>query len=339
MSASNSLNTTAPVDMRTFCLHNPDSPDCDNVPSFYGYHINLAANAAFLGIFAASLLGYAVTLAVTRRGVAFNLALMLGLLCEILGYAGRVINWRNPWDENGFLMQICCLTIGPAFMAASLYLCLRRIVTAFGPENSRIPPEYYTRIFIPCDVVSLLLQATGGGMAAISFHNNDSNTTGTNIMVVGLSFQVATLVGFILASLDFALRTHRASASSLTSDPVFVRMRGTRRFKAFLAALALSTFCILWRSAFRAAELSEGWGGPIIRKQGLFIGFEGVLIIVAALALNVFHPIICAPELFASGGGLKGMWFVRRKGQHGGEKKARGKGNNEGTNEDSSDTA
>ena len=131
---------------RLFCSHNPDSPFCDNVPTFYDYHINLAANAAFVAIFALSLLGYAVTLAVRRRAVAFNVALMLGLLCEVIGYAGRVMSWKNPWDENGFLMQICCLTIGPAFMAAGIYLCLRRIVSAFGPENSRIPPEYYTRI-------------------------------------------------------------------------------------------------------------------------------------------------------------------------------------------------
>lgn len=135
-----------PDNLQVFCLHNPDSPVCDHVPNFYDYRIDLAANAAFLAIFAASLLGYAVTLAVTRRGVAFGVALMLGLVCEIIGYAGRIMSWQNPWDENGFLMQICCLTIGPAFMAASIYLCLRRIVSAFGPENSRIPPEYYTRI-------------------------------------------------------------------------------------------------------------------------------------------------------------------------------------------------
>lgn len=43
-------------------------------------------------------------------------------------------------------MQIVCLTIAPAFMAGGIYLCLRRIVYAFGPENSRIRPESYTRI-------------------------------------------------------------------------------------------------------------------------------------------------------------------------------------------------
>jgi len=56
------------------------------------------------------------------------------------------MSWKNQWEQNGFLIQIVCLTIAPAFMAGGLYLCLRRIVYAFGPENSRIKPESYTRI-------------------------------------------------------------------------------------------------------------------------------------------------------------------------------------------------
>jgi hypothetical protein len=48
-----------------------------------------------------------------------------------------------------------------------VYLCLRRIVSAFGPENSRLPPEYYTRI------VSQLLFGTddispGSGLICLS---------------------------------------------------------------------------------------------------------------------------------------------------------------------------
>lgn len=139
-------NRTALADAQLFCRDNPKNPLCDDVPNFYEYRLDLAPNAAFLGIFGASLIAYTVILIVTRRGVAFNIALLLGLICEVLGYLGRILSWHNPWDENGFMIQICCLTIGPAFMAAGCYLCLRRIVSAFGPENSRLPPEYYTRI-------------------------------------------------------------------------------------------------------------------------------------------------------------------------------------------------
>jgi hypothetical protein len=306
-----------PILPQLYCRERPDAQLCDNVRGFYEYRINLAANVAFAAVFGLSLLGFAGVLAWKRRAVAFSVALMLGLLCEILGYAGRIMSHGNPWVDTGFLIQICCLTIGPAFMAAGIYLCLRRIVAAFGPENSRIPPEYYTRIFIPCDVISLILQALGGGMAAVSSQNHESAQTGTDIMIAGLSFQVLTIFVFILAASDFALRTWRRQralgADALAQDPALVRMRASFRFKAFLVALALSTLLILWRSAFRVAELSEGWNGPIIKDQGLFIAFEGVLIVLAVVLLNFFHPALCMREVLEAGGGLKGLWCFRRK--------------------------
>lgn len=43
-------------------------------------------------------------------------------------------------------MQMCCLTVGPALMAAAIYLCMRRIVCYFGKENSLIAPSYFARI-------------------------------------------------------------------------------------------------------------------------------------------------------------------------------------------------
>ncbi|GAB0136220.1 hypothetical protein EsDP_00004531 [Epichloe bromicola] len=289
--------------LRTFCFNNPSSPTCDDIPStFYEYRVDLAPNAIFLALYGASLVAHAATWALTRRAGIFSAALVLGLVCEVLGYVGRIMSWDNPWDQNGFMMQICCLTIGPAFMAAGCYLCLRRIVSAFGPENSRLPPAYYTSIFIPCDVVSLVLQAAGGALASIAVQDHESPDQGSHIMVAGLAFQVATMVGFIAASLDFALRVCRRrealGAAALSQDPALVRMRGSLRFKLFLAALSLASFLILWRSCFRVAELSEGWSGPIMANQAMFIGFEGVLVLVAVLALNFFHPAVCARELF-----------------------------------------
>ncbi|KAF5003613.1 hypothetical protein FDECE_9846 [Fusarium decemcellulare] len=302
----------------TWCFENPKSDICDDVSSYYQYRLDLAPNAAFLAIFGASLIGFVVVWAITRKGMAFNIALILGLICEVLGYVGRILSWQNPWSENGFLVQICCLTIGPAFMAAGIYLCLRRIVSAFGPENSRLPPEYYTRIFIPCDVVSLILQALGGALASVSSHQHEDPKTGSNIMIAGLAFQVATILGFILCSLDFALRTMRRQRAlgdaALDQRPQVVKVRNSRRFKTFLGALSLASFCILWRSAFRVAELSEGWDGPVMGDQYMFVGFEGILIIVAVVALNIFHPALCMKELLElDDGALKGVWCLRSR--------------------------
>ena len=195
-------------------------------------------------------------------------------------------------------MQIVCLTIAPAFLAAGIYLTLSRIVLVFGPENSRIKPLSYPRIFIPCDVMSLLLQAAGGGLASAASHSNKSPDTGDHIMVAGLAFQVLTLFVFILLCADFALRTLRRMRrmGDAATDPTHAKLRASWTFRSFLGALALATLCIFIRSLYRVAELSEGWEGALIKNQKLFIGLEGAMVIVAVLSLNAFHPGLCFRE-------------------------------------------
>jgi hypothetical protein len=131
------------------CSNNPNLLICSVIPSYYYYRLDIVANSFFLTIFSLSLIGYLVAYAATRRGLGFTIAMTLGLIAEILGYTARIMSWQNQWSETPFLMQICCLTFGPAFMAAGVYLCLRRVVFAFGPENSRIPPQWYTRTVCP----------------------------------------------------------------------------------------------------------------------------------------------------------------------------------------------
>ena len=113
-------------------------------------------------------------------------------------------------------------------------------------------------------------------------------------MVAGLAFQVFTLLIFMILCVDFALRTQKRYKSmgenAFDQNPVYKKLREGWRFKAFLAALTLATICIFWRSVYRVAELGEGWTGNLIRHQWLFVGFEGVMVIVACLALNVFNP-------------------------------------------------
>jgi len=281
---------------------------CPIDSSYYFYRVSIGANATFIALFSISLLGFLITFALTRRATAFTVAMSAGVILEVIGYAGRIQSWQDQWAQTGFLMQIVCLTIAPAFMAGGIYLCLRRIVYAFGPENSRITPEAYTRIFIPCDLLSLLLQAAGGGIASSASHQNKSPDTGDNIMVAGLAFQVLTLLIFMVLCVDFALRTHKRFKSmgeaAFDQSPVYVKLREGWKFKGFLAALALATICIFWRSVYRVAELAEGWTGHLIRQQWLFVGFEGVMVIVACFALNIFNPAFTFSEAMTGLGGL-----------------------------------
>ena len=154
------------------------------------------------------------------------------------------------------------------------------------------------RQFIPCDLVSLVLQGVGGGLASVASTDGGDMVPGDNTMMAGLAFQVASILVFIGLATDFVVRTRRriqsmGAAAALDQDPAVVRIRNSFMFKACLVALTISTLAILWRSAFRLAELSGGWTGPLMAKQTLFYIMEGAMISVACLVLNVFHPAIC----------------------------------------------
>lgn len=127
-------------------------------------------------------------------------------------------------------------------------------------------------------------------------------------MVAGLACQVFTLIIFMALCLDFALRTLKRyrtlGSSAFDQNPLFIQLRSRWQFKAFLFSLTLATICVFWRSVYRVAELSEGWTGHLIRQQFLFVGFEGVLVGVACLVLNAFHPAVMFREGMVGAGGV-----------------------------------
>ena len=95
------------------------------------------------------------------------------------------------------------------------------------------------------------------------------STTGVDIGLAGLAFQVFTLVAFILLSLDYAYR-YRKDVKNGTVHGGGV----DKAFKIFLGFLCLSTILIFVRCAYRSYELSGGYQGAAIRNQWLFVGLE-----------------------------------------------------------------
>jgi hypothetical protein len=114
--------------------------------SFYNYRIDLTANIAFLVYFSIALVIYPAIWIYTRRGHFFAIAMILGLVTEIIGYGGRIWAYNNQWSEAAYAMQLICLTLAPAFFSAGIYVCLGRVVMIYGTENSRIPPRWYSLI-------------------------------------------------------------------------------------------------------------------------------------------------------------------------------------------------
>jgi hypothetical protein len=178
------------------------------------------------------------------------------------------------------------LTIAPALLTACIYMCLGRVIVAIGSENSRLKPKMYTYIFVGCDVLSLVLQAIGGGMAAT---NSTGSQRGVDIMIAGLISQVVTMTLFLALWADFVLRTRRARGSRMQPQ-MYESLRAQKNFSLFQWSLFVATVLIFVRCIYRVAELWDGFGGKLANHEATFMIFEGPMIIIAVAALTVFHP-------------------------------------------------
>jgi hypothetical protein len=196
----------------------------------------------------------------------------------------------SPFHNNDFLMYLVTLTIAPAFLAAAIYLCLSRIVIVYGQQLSRFKPRTYTIVFCTCDIISLVVQALGGGIASAANTVSSSNL-GKNTMLAGLSFQVFSLTLFEIAAGEFALRVVKGKGNW---NPRYITLVKSRLFKAFLVGLIVASVTIFSRSVYRCVELSGGFYGTLfVSDEALFMVMEGVMIIIATSCLTWLHPAVC----------------------------------------------
>lgn len=159
--------------------------------------------------------------------------------------------------------------------------------------------------------MSLILQATGGAIAAAAHKAKDQSTLdkGTNVMIAGLAFQVFTMFVFISLSCYFVagiMNDYRRRVRQYITLPRNINAIRTspsfKAFKAFVFCIFGSTLLIFVRCYYRVVELSGGWRGNLMKNQNLFIVCEGVFVLVASLLLTIGHPALTALMILDASG-------------------------------------
>lgn len=254
----------------------------------FAYIPDLGANILYICIFGFYLL-IQVALGIKFRTWDYMGAMLCGGFLEVAGYTARIFMRKYPQERTPFLMDNICLILGPAFLAASIYLCMGRIVVVYGRRLSRLSPRSILIIFICCDLTNLILQGVGGAISSTSLHR-DQIQTGINVIIAGLATQVTSLLMFICLGVEFGFRVRRESHDLAKGT---CELRETRVWKAFLCGLALATLCTFTRSCFRIAELSQGFSGPLANDEITFMVLEGAMMIIATGNLTLLHPGLC----------------------------------------------
>ncbi|CRL17754.1 RTA1 like protein [Penicillium camemberti] len=251
----------------------------EGVGTSYGYIPSLGAGIAYCALFGLSMILHTVQFTWKRQWWASVFS--VGCLVEVIGWAGRTWSAKCPYNGTAFLMQISTLIIAPTFFTAGIYILLGRFIQLLGPESSFIKPSLYLWIFCTCDIISLVVQAVGGGMASGEADKIGGDTaTGTHIMVAGIVFQLFSITIFVVCAVDFIRRTMRKRLLQSVNGSVI----------PLFAAMILSIVCIYIRSIYRTIELVQGWDGYLITHESYFVALDGAMMVVSVAVFNVLHP-------------------------------------------------
>ncbi|OIW33073.1 putative RTA1 domain protein [Coniochaeta ligniaria NRRL 30616] len=258
------------------------------------YQPNIAGNAFFVAVFGV-LLFVQLGLGIRHKTWSYLVAVVFGLILEVVGYVGRIQLHDDPFNFNFFIEYLVCLTIAPAFLTAAIYVTFARVVYSCDERLSWIRPKRISIIFMTCDFVCLVLQAAGGAITSTSSGESqeaaDMRQTGVNIMIGGLAFQVVSLFLFILYAAVYAWRWHAASA--LHYRHRLQPAHSTLGWRSLVFGLAIASVTIFVRCAFRVAELWRGFQSPLASNEVAFMLLEGTMVIIACLCLTLGHPGLC----------------------------------------------
>ncbi|KDR83263.1 hypothetical protein GALMADRAFT_239130 [Galerina marginata CBS 339.88] len=274
----------------------------------YHYIPTKGVAAAFISLYGLSTLTH-ITQAVYYRMWWLIPTVCLSGLLEVMGWAARLWSSFDAPNSSPFEMQITCTIIGPTPLLAANFVIFGIVIQRLGTQYSRLSPKWYTILFCTCDVISLVVQAVGGGKAATAAGNDMDPTPGGHIMLGGIVFQLMTITIYAICATEFFIRYFknwplpRAGATPPTDGkeyrlPDAGCISGKITFMS--VALLFSTMCLFVRAIYRTIELSNGWNGRIISTQVLFNVLDGAMVTLAIYTLNFAHPGL----LLGTGSGL-----------------------------------
>ncbi|CUS21768.1 LAQU0S04e00342g1_1 [Lachancea quebecensis] len=281
--------------------------------NYSGMVPNLAFNVCMAVIFGL-LLVMQVGIGIWTKQWWFLVSFTFTCILEVLGYAGRASGHFDVYNVDTFLLQFITLTIAPVFTMAGIYYQLAKLIEVYGHRFAVIKnPMLYSYIFMACDIISLIVQAVGGGMAGSAAADHKDPASGDHVFVAGLAFQVASMSAFLILwfhlvyQIFVATRMQHTGAKraslSLFRVPQeeidylyrpkfeFLRLHPKRWvFTYFPWILTAASLLIFVRCIYRVIELAEGWSGNLITHEVYFIILDALMMSLATTLLTVCHP-------------------------------------------------
>lgn len=145
---------------------------------------SLVGTAIILALFAA-LVPAQLWIGVRCRTTTYSLALVTGLLLDIVGYAGRLLLRSNLASKTYFLLFLLGSTLGPTLITAAIFATLPHIFALYGSDLRRAAkPVWLSYLFLGFDIFTVIFQALGSGFAVEGF--DQAQVSLSNFGMLGL---------------------------------------------------------------------------------------------------------------------------------------------------------
>ncbi|KAF5664802.1 7-aminocholesterol resistance proteini [Fusarium heterosporum] len=218
---------------------------------FFEYLPNKPAAVSFVVLFGAATLAHLVFIFVFRAW--FFIPFILGGICEIFGYFGRAQAHDDPDKAGPFILQNVLLLAGTPFLAATIYMSLRRVATALDSQHlSAISLRWLTKLYVLIDIGCIASQFIGAIIPASG--DADAIAKGRTILIAGLVVQLVALSVFILTTVYLYVRIRQETGPFLDSSMIY--------WRRYFRAIEVVTAVMIIRSIVRAVEYLQGAARP-----------------------------------------------------------------------------
>jgi hypothetical protein len=252
----------------------------------YHYNPNQPANAVFASVMGFSLVAQ-IVMTFKYRSWWFGSCFILGTVAEYIGYIARCMSYYDTTNLSKFLAQSIPLVFAPVFFMAGVYYIFALLIVIYGSKYSLIKPMLCSWIFIVGDVVSLFVQAGGGGLMAAG----SNAQLGQNIALAGVVFQLVVMGIFVVLFTYFLYKIHfLRDQSNLIFNEETELLRSKKEVKYYPFALLVVVALIAIRSVFRLVEFEQGNDGMVSQKEIWILMFDSLMIAISVLIFTFFHP-------------------------------------------------
>lgn len=182
-----------------------------------------------------------------------------------------------------YIIQATFILLPSALFAATIYMCLERIILLVGGDHlSIVKPRWLTRVFVGVDVLSFLIQGGSSGLMVMASTSPTMGQIGNWMVIAGLAIQLISFALFGLTAILFHMRVRK----SLTVRLYQVDQSWIQTMYMLYGASAL----IIVRSVFRIIEYVLGMDGyPLTHEWTLYV-FDAIPMLAVSTVFYYRYP-------------------------------------------------